>query len=243
MVQIPKGPDMKTLASTFAAIALVAAASAMAERRDYPVSGISAVSSSIPLDLEIVQGDREALALEDDDGQLAEIEVTMDGGTLRIRGKNHSTNWKRSVRGVMHAKRVDSIHLAGTGTIRSASIRADDFKATISGSGKIQLRRLDAKEVKVVVSGAGTVDLGSGRVEQLAVTVTGAGDVLAGKLRADAGKVVISGAGTTTLWPEKTLDVRISGVGSVRYYGDPEITGRKVAGVGNVKRIEGAPGS
>ena len=232
---------MKTFASILAALAMAAAASAMAERREYPVSGIGAVASSIPLDLEIVQDDRESLALEDDDGQLAEVDVEMDGGTVRIRGKNRSTNWKRSVRGVLHAKRIDSIHLAGTGTIRAARIRADDFKATISGSGKIQLRRLDAKDVKVVVSGAGTIDLGSGRVDHIGITVTGAGDVIAGKLRSDGGKVAISGAGTTTLWPEKTLDVRISGVGTVRYYGDPEITGQRVAGVGTVKRMANAP--
>jgi hypothetical protein len=223
--------------------ALLAACAAHAERRDYPVANISAVSSSIPLELEIIQDDRESLALEDDDGRLAEVEVAMDGGTVRIRSKNRSTNWKRSVRGVLHTKRIESIHLAGTGSIRSASIRADSLKATISGSGKIQLRRLDAKEVKVVVSGAGTVDLGSGRVEELGVTVTGAGDVIAGKLRSDAGKVAISGAGTTTLWPEKTLDVRITGVGTVRYYGDPQILDRKVVGVGNVKRMKGEPES
>jgi hypothetical protein len=232
---------MKTLIAPLVALAGLACATAYAERRDYPVSEISALASSIPLDLDIIQDDRESLSLEDDHGQLEEVNAFMDGGTLRIRSKNSSTNWKKNVRGVMHVKRIDSVHLAGTGTIRSASIRAEDFKATISGSGKIQLRRLDAKDVKVVVSGAGTVDLGSGRVEQLAVTVTGAGDVMAGKLRADGGKVSISGAGTTTLWPEKTLDVRISGVGSVRYYGDPQIVDRKVAGVGNVKRMANAP--
>jgi hypothetical protein len=57
------------------------------------------------------------------------------------------------------------------------------------------------------------------------------------------GKVAISGAGTTTLWPEKTLDVRITGVGTVRYYGDPQIVDRKVLGVGNVKRMQGSPDS
>jgi hypothetical protein len=219
------------------------ALAAHAERREYPVSNIGAVASSISLDLEIIQDDQESLALEDDDGQLAEVEVSMDGQTVRIRSKSHSTNWKRSVKGVMHVRRIESMHLAGTGSITSASIRADDLKATISGSGKVRVRRLDAKDVKVVVSGAGTVDLGSGRVENLSVTVTGAGDVLAGKLRADSGKVAISGAGTTTLWPEKTLDVRISGVGSVKYYGDPQIVEKHVAGVGSVKRMPGASGS
>jgi len=228
------------LAGPMAALAVLAAAAAHAERRDYPVSSISALASSIPLDIEIVQDDRESLTLEDDDGQLAEIEVTMDGGTVRIRSKNRSTNWRRSVKGVLHTTRIESMHLAGTGSMRSASIRADALKASISGSGKIQIRRLDAKSVDVVISGSGTVDLGSGRAERIGVTVTGAGDVIAGKLRSDDGKVSITGAGTTTLWPEKSLDVRISGVGTVRYYGDPQIVDRKVAGVGSVKKMQEA---
>lgn len=227
-------------AATLVVSALLALA-AHAERRDYPVSNITALASSIPLDLEIVQDDRESLTLEDDDGQLADVEAFMDGGTVRIKSKNRSINWRKSVKGVLHTKRIESIHLAGTGSIRSASIRADSLKTTISGSGKIQFRRLDAKDVRVVVSGSGTVDLGSGRVEDLGITVTGAGDILAGKLRADTGKVAIAGAGTTTLWPEKTLDVRITGAGTVRYFGDPQIVDRKIAGVGNVKRMANAP--
>jgi hypothetical protein len=218
------------------------ALAAHAERREYPVANIAGISSSVPLDLEIIQDDQESLALEDDDGQLAEVDVSMDGQTVRIRSKSRSTHWKRAVKGVMHAKRIESVHLAGTGSITSASIRADDFKATLSGSGKIRLRRLDAKDVKVVVSGSGNVDLGSGRVGNLAVTVSGACDVLAGKLRSDDGKVSISGAGTTTLWPEKTLNVRITGVGTVRYFGDPQIVERHVAGVGSVKRMQAAAG-
>jgi Putative auto-transporter adhesin, head GIN domain len=227
-----------------AALALASAAGAAnAEKRDYSVSNISALSTSIPLDLEIVQDDRESLTLEHDENRLDEVEATMDDGTVRIRSKVRSTNWHKSVRGVLHVKRIESIHLAGTGSIRSQSIRADALKATISGSGKIQFRRLDAKEVKVAISGSGTIDLGSGRVEELDVIVTGAGDVVAGKLRADSGKVSITGAGTTTLWPERTLDVRITGAGNVRYFGDPQVVERRVAGIGSVKRAEGAPGS
>src|ERR1051325_10100110 len=107
---------MKT--ALIATLALLAAGAAHAEKRDYPVSGIAAVSCSIPLDLEIVQDDRESLALEDDDGPLDEIEVSRDGNTVRIRSKMRSTHWRKSVRGVLHAKRIESILLAGTGSIR-----------------------------------------------------------------------------------------------------------------------------
>jgi len=226
------------LGGWLAAAALAAAAAAHAERRDYPVSNITALSSSIPLDIDIVQDDSESLTLDGDDGQLAEVEVSMEGGTVRIKSRNRFIDWRKNVRGVLHTKQITSLHLAGTGSMRSASLRADELKASISGSGKIQLKRLDATNVIVVISGSGNVDLGSGRVESVNVTVTGAGDVAAGKLRSDAGKVTITGAGTTTLWPEKTLAVRITGVGTVRYFGDPQVTDRHIAGVGNVKRMQ-----
>lgn len=221
-----------------AAATLGAATAAHAEHRDYPVANITGLASSIPLDIDIVQDDRESLSLDGDDGQLAEVEVSMEGGTVRIRSRNRSVDWRKNVRGVLHTKQIASLHLAGTGSMRSASLRAEELKASISGSGKIQLKRLDATNVNVVISGSGNVDLGSGRVESVNVTVTGAGDVAAGKLRSDAGKVTITGAGTTTLWPEKTLAVRITGVGTVRYFGDPQIVDRHIAGVGNVKRMQ-----
>ena len=41
--------------------------------------------------------------------------------------------------------------------------------------------------------------------------------------------------------PEYTAEV--TGVGTVRYYGDPQIVDRKVVGVGNVKRMQGSPES
>ncbi|HSW84695.1 MAG TPA: head GIN domain-containing protein [Usitatibacter sp.] len=226
------------LGGWLAAATLAAATAAHAEHRDYPVSNITGLASSIPLDIDIVQDDRESLSLDGDDGQLAEVEVSMEGGTVRIRSRSRFVDWGKNVRGVLHTKQIASLHLAGTGSMRSASLRADELKASISGSGRIQVKRLDATNVNVVISGSGNVDLGSGRVENLNVTVTGAGDVAAGKLRSDAGKVTITGAGTTTLWPEKTLAVRITGVGTVRYFGDPQIVDRHIAGVGNVKRMQ-----
>ena len=231
---------MKTSNLALIAAAALAATGAHAERRDYPVSNITGLASSIPLDIEIIQDDRESLTLDGDAEQLAEVDVAMEGGTVRIRSRNRSTDWRRNLRGVLHTKQIESLHLAGTGTMRSASLRADALKASISGSGRIQVKRLDATDVNVVISGSGNVDLGTGRVENMNVTVTGAGDVAAGKLRSDAGKVTITGAGTTTIWPEKTLSVRITGVGTVKYFGDPQITDRHIAGVGNVKRMQAA---
>ena len=129
------------LGGWLAAAALAAAASAHAERRDYPVSNVTALSSSIPLDIDIVQDDSESLTLDGYDGQLAEVEVAMEGGTVRIKSRNRSIDWRKNVRGVLHTKQIASLHLAGTGSMRSASLRADDLKASISGSGKIQVKR------------------------------------------------------------------------------------------------------
>jgi len=72
---------MKTLASTFAAIALAAGASAM------------------------------------------------DGGTVRIRSKNRSTNWKKSVRGVLHTQRIES--QGGRGGLRETHARVRRLKRAV----------------------------------------------------------------------------------------------------------------
>ena len=49
--------------------------------------------------------------------------------------------------------------------------------------------------------------------------------------------VSISGAGDAILRVEQALDVRISGAGSVRYYGQPESVSKQISGAGNVSEI------
>ena len=60
------------------------------------------------------------------------------------------------------------------------------------------------------------------------------------KLETQRANVSIAGTGDATVWAREHLAAAVSGMGSVRYYGDPGVT-QRVAGLGSVKRVAAAP--
>src|SRR5690242_5732572 len=168
---------------------------AAADRRDArPVAGFDAIALSAPVYLTLVQGDSEALVLEGDESDLAEIETVVENGTLRIRTREKwgSTHFKSKVRGTLNAKNVRSLSIAGSGDITSAALRGADLGIAISGSGDVRVATASYANVNISISGSGDVTLG-GKTEKVGAHIAGSGDVKAGALEAREVKVSIAG--------------------------------------------------
>ena len=99
-------------------------------------------------------------------------------------------------------------------------------KGTISG---VQGQRFALK-----LSGAGSVDI-EGQAGELEVSLSGAGRVRARGLEAKKATVRSSGAGSVQVFASESLDVNVSGVGSVTYFGKPQKVNRSVSGVGSIR--------
>jgi hypothetical protein len=183
--------------------------------------GFSAVELAIPGKMEIVQGDREGLAITADDNLLPEIETVVERESLRIRfrrGLNVRT--RTPIRITLHARTIEAIAIAGSGDVLAPSINSRDLAVRVSGSGDVHL---------------------GGKADSLRVRISGSGEVKADRLEAQRAQVSIAGSGDVTVWARQALEVSLAGSGDVRYYGDPTIT-RKIAGSGSVRRAGASPG-
>ncbi|WP_256856763.1 GIN domain-containing protein, partial [Variovorax sp. KK3] len=67
------------------------------------------------------------------------------------------------------------------------------------------------------------------------LAITGMGRYAAPRLASERAEVVIDGNGEAQLAASRALAVRISGVGHVRYLGEPAIT-RDVRGIGTIEK-------
>ena len=104
----------------------------------------------------------------------------------------------------------------------------------LNGAGSVRIASIEADEL--TLSGAGAVKAEiAGRVGTQKISMTGAGVYRAGELLSDHATVAVSGAGKALVNAAKTLTVDISGAGSVEYLGDPKVTER-VSGAGKVRR-------
>lgn len=74
------------------------------------------------------------------------------------------------------------------------------------------------------------------KVDDLKIRVSGAGDADTRKLKAKHVDISVSGAGDAEVFASKSIRARVSGVGSIDYYGDPEENETRVSGIGSIKR-------
>jgi hypothetical protein len=104
----------------------------------------------------------------------------------------------------------------------------------VSGAGEITVTALDGAELSVVHSGAAQVTV-SGRVTSQVVELSGVGEYDGSALKSQDADVTVSGTGKAVINASRTLHARVTGVGSVEYLGNPQLT-QEVTGIGEITR-------
>jgi hypothetical protein len=177
------------------------------------VSGFTQVVINGPGDATIARTGSDSLVVEADDNLLPVLTSTVAGGRLTLGPKEAIRSSKM-------------IHYA---------ITVKDLTGVeVSGAGKVSITGVDTDRFKVVLNGAGALTA-SGRAQSQDVELSGAGAYDASQLASKSAKVEMSGAGAGTVQVSDALDVRISGVGSLEYIGDPKVT-KSVTGIGSVHK-------
>jgi len=188
-------------------------------------------------DLEIETGDRPALRIEAEDNILSLIETEVIGDTLRIGFRDNSIpRPTRSIRYFLTVVSLEALDASGLGNITAPDLQAERFTITISGGGDIEISGLEAEAVEIDISGLGNLEINGGEATNLEVDISGGGDLNSENLRAQEASINISGLGSATVRVSDLLRAEISGGGSVRYYGNPDVE-EEVSGLGKVERL------
>ena len=204
---------------------------------DRPVSGIHRVTLTGVGQVFITQGEDESLTVEASERLIPYVRAQVNDGTLTLGLAPGSEARTRRIRPpeckyVLTVQTLTGLCLSGIGDIHVVTLDTDRLEVRLSGAGDVQVGSLDAKELVVWLDGIGNVSL-AGQVTKQRVAIGGSGTYRADALRSEAASLEIDGSGDATLWAEKTLHVRISGGGSVKYHGTPEIA-ETIAGVGRL---------
>ncbi len=158
-----------------------------------------------------------SLVISADDNLLPLIGTELRGRTLRIYPKqpyNDTHGHGISVRLTVPALRGVTVGGACSGSING--IGGDEFDIEINGAGQLTASGT-TKLVRVRVSGSGEIDIQ--------------------KVTAESAEVDVSGAGHVRLTATSSLDAKVSGVGDVRYAGNPPNVRRKVHGIGKIEPL------
>jgi len=179
------------------------------------VSGFTGVELTSIGDLYIEQTGTESLTIEADADVLPQLTSNVSSGILEL-GVTPGTSIAKSrrINYRLTVATLDSIAVSGVGDATASNLRAERLTVEVSGAGEMTL--------------AGTVD-------SQALTISGTGDYNGEDLESTTAKVTIDAAGNAVLRVSDRLDATVSGVGSVEYIGDPQVT-KDVSGVGSVEQ-------
>jgi hypothetical protein len=175
-------------------------------------------------DLRLKKGDKAEVTIETEDIGPDEIITEIRNNTLVITLKDdrkfRRSDLKKSIVYLTYTE-LKSIHWEGAGNITTESeLVADKFDLDISGAGNVRMD-LKVKNLHVDMSGAGNIELrGSTTIQD--VQMSGAGNYNGFDLKSEKAKVDMSGVGNIRVYVTKELRASASGVGAVRYKGNPE---------------------
>lgn len=167
---------------------------------------------------------------------LDSVKVSIDHqrGVIAVRG-NEKLQFAGGELEITLGVPLKSLSVQGGAELDASLPEVTAFSLDVDGAidGEIDFGRLDSLDV--TVNGAGSLEL-SGVCARAAITVNGAGSIEADDLVCTAAAVEINGAGSCEIHVTDTLDAAVSGIGAIRYSGDPATVNRSGGGIVSVDR-------
>jgi hypothetical protein len=201
------------------------------------VSDFDRVSLSGSGHVAITQGAEEGVSVEADDNLVQYVRTKVSGRTLELglRWPGTIVTPSQPIRYNVSVKDLVGLEVSGSGDIDAASIETDSLEVKVSGSGDIRTDSLTAEALNVDISGSGDVVM-AGEAPEQDIKISGSGNFDAGDLRGERVKLTIDGSGDATVWATESLAGRLSGSGSVSYYGSPAMD-VSTFGSGKINRL------
>lgn len=223
-------------ASLIAALALApCAAPAGAAEEVRSVTGFDSVLLEVAGELQISQGPQESLAVEAEPAVLRMIVTEVRDRRLRIGLRPGRVETREPIRFRLGVRQLRAFESRTAAAVTTGPLRTRSLALGLGGGGSIHVDRLQAQELEVSLTGAGEVAIGGGSLQAQRIEIRGIGRYEAPALDCERSRVAIDGNGQAHLAAARSLDVRIGGVGQVRYRGDPAVT-RSIAGIGTVEK-------
>lgn len=210
-----------------ALIALTAAVSgavpAAADERRVMVTSFDRVRVEGPFTVEVRTGPTPGAIATGDARALDAVEIRLEDRTLVVRGSpNGWGGWpgERTAAPVVAitTPRLVTVSVQGAGTLRAEAMAGQEVSIGLTGSGRIEVARIDADRLEAILAGAGALRLaGSARTARM--LNNGVGSIEADGLAVRDLTLQSESAGESRATATRTAAVTATGIGSVTVTG------------------------
>lgn len=182
------------------------------------------------------KGNVENVVIECDDNLLDYITVRVRGNRLVISNEEQLRS-RDGIKVHITYAYIESISSSGASTIvTNDRLTTDELEVDLSGAGVLDLN-IKAQALNVDISGAGMVKL-AGNAKDVRLRLSGAGNLKAFNLRSEVCSVDLSGIGAAQVYVTERLRANVSGIGGIKYRGNPRDVDKNISGLGKVSKDE-----
>jgi hypothetical protein len=209
--------------------------SAQDHEKKIEIKGVKGVDISIGCALYIRQGNREALKIEAEEDIFHFLKVEVRDSILYIDSEKREHDIDDlDVEVYLSVKSLNYIDIGGAVKLETVGIlKTGRLEIDVSGAADIEMQ-IDAEKLLADFSGAVNADI-KGKARYVVMDMSGASNVDADDLITDAFYLDFSGFGKAGIYTEKVLKVDMSGMGVVKYGGNPDKVESNVSGLGIIK--------
>lgn len=177
------------------------------------------------------QGTQSGLRIKTDEDNFKYIDVQSDTQTLSLKIIKKHFDFDELILYVTF-KDLEKLEIEGGISLETKGyVDLKDFYLHVEGGATVEMN-LKASKVRVVGEGGVKFEF-DGIADELEASISGAGYLDAIDLKTKNCDIKIEGVGAGSVYATESLNATISGVGKIRYKGDPKVF-KKVEGVGIV---------
>lgn len=204
--------------------------------RVYVATNFTGISYSLPVNLQVVIGDKYEIKAVGSVEDVDLIVVEKNGNSLILKSKSGRHRFDSDTKIYVSLPKLSMISSAGSGRINvNDVVKGESLEVSLAGSGEIQLQAVDLGEISVSVAGSGNVKVGEHSKVNLGVyKIAGSGNISFLALQAKNVNVNIAGSGNVNAYASEKLTVKIVGSGNVTCTGSPKSVDKVKFGSGSV---------
>lgn len=188
----------------------------------FPVGAFDAVALEGSDNVKVVTGPVAGVVASGPADQLAKLQISVDGSTLKITRKreNLGMSWStgKGVTVTVTTPGIKAASIGGSGDMSVDRVRGDSFKGAIGGSGDLELSDVEVNSVSLSLAGSGNIRA-VGKISSAKYSIAGSGDIDAERLSGDTADIAVAGSGNVRAAARKQAKISIAGSGDATVKG------------------------
>lgn len=208
----------------------------VASSKAYKISDFNTIKLEMIGTVYYEQGDSVYLNVSGSSGLIEDLKVSDKKGNLSIKMKkdNQFTVNRKGLEIRIGSPSLSDITINGIGSFNiEKSFKSDEVTINHNGIGKINIADCQVGVFNLNSTAMGAINV-KGKATETIIHSQGVGQIDCAELKSQNTKVVSSGVGNISVYAQNSIDISMTGVGNVNYYGNPNVVKSDVSGLGKV---------